>query len=275
MSRFIERKEAIVKLLKPYIYAFNLENNKHLHNDINSTLYKSIEEAIIALCENQLKMRSHFYEAKKYLIGKIYRAQLVINKKEHPAYKPPWQILKADSYQNCQGIAYNVGKKYSVSGSSVIKYDLFARSIDILSNGTSISVNGILRGIEKIPGENIIQLSKMEDKDISYLKFLFSEKFFKLAGYTTITDDIVGKNNVLVPKNDALIKQMPKYDPNAMIASLSFTIPSWIDSIKKAISSSDLTIISENTTKTLQTQLTDLHYLIIEILRNLEETRNE
>lgn len=68
---------------------------------------------------------------------------------------------------------------------------------------------------------------------------------------------------------------MPKYDPNAMIASLSFTIPSWIDSIKKAISSSDLAIISENTTKTLQTQLTDLHYLIIEILQNLEETRNE
>lgn len=185
MSRLIERKEAIVKLLKPYIYAFNLENNRHLHNDINSTLYKSIEEAIILLCENQLKMRSHFYEAKKYLIGKIYRAKLVINKKEHSECKSPWQTLKDDSYQNCQGIAYNVGKKYSVSGSSVIKYDLFARSIDILSNGTSISVNRILRGIEKIPGENIIQLSKMEDKDINYLKFLFSEKFFKLAGYTS------------------------------------------------------------------------------------------
>lgn len=275
MSRFIERKEAIVKLLKPYIYAFNLENNRHLHNDINSTLYKSIEEAIILLCENQLKMRSHFYEAKKYLIGKIYRAKLVINKKEHSECKSPWQTLKDDSYQNCQDIAYSVGKEYGVSGASVIKYDLFTRAVDILSNRKSVAVNNLMRGIEKIPGESIIHLSKMKDKDISYLKFLFSDKFFKLAGYITITDDIVGKNNVLVPKNDALIKQMPKYDPNAMIASLSFTIPSWIDSIKKAISSSDLTIISENTTKTLQTQLTDLHYLIIEILRNLEETRNE
>lgn len=275
MSKFIERKTAIVKLLKPYIYTFNLENNKHLHSDINSTLYKSIEETIMIFCGNQLKTRSLCYETKKYLIGKIYRAKLAINKKGHSECKSSWQTLKDDSYQNCQDIAYSVGKEYGVSGASVIKYDLFARAVDILSNRKSVSVNNLLRGIEKIPGESIIHLSKMKDKDIRYLKFLFSDKFFKLAGYTTITDDIVGNNNLCVSKNDALIKQMPKYDPDAMIASLSFTIPSWINSMRKAISSSDLTILSRNTSETLQKQLKDFNYLIIEILRDLEESCNE
>ena len=35
------------------------------------------------------------------------------------------------------------------------------------------------------------------------------------------------------------IKQMPKYDPNAEISSLTLTIPSWISSIERTCSSAD------------------------------------
>lgn len=264
MSKFSNRKTEITERLKPLFITFNLENDKYLLGDIGSSLYNSIENAVILICRHQIQSLYIFPEVKKYLIGKIYRAELIKNK----------ITPKLNYNQNCQSIAKSIGKEYGLSGASVIKYDLFSRAIDRLEKGNVISVNNILRGVEKISVENIIQLSKMQDEDIEYLKFLFKENFYKLSGYIVAKNDTFETDNLPILRStngEALIKQMPKHDPDAMITSLSFTVPSWINSLKKSISASDLSLISYEAKNALQYQLLDLNRIITKILINLEE----
>ncbi len=264
MSKFNNRKTEIIERLKPLFITFNLENDKYLLGDIGSSLYNSIENAIILICRHQIQSLYVFPEIKKYLIGKIYRAELIKDK----------IMPKLNYSQNCQSIAESIGKEYGLSGASVMKYDLFSRAIDRLEKGTVISVNNILRGVERISVENIIKLSNMQDEDIKYLKFLFKENFYKLSGYTIAKKNMFEAGSLPILRSTnrkALIKQMPKHDPDAMITSLSFTVPSWINSLKKSISASDLSLISPEAKNALQYQLIDLNRIITKILINLEE----
>lgn len=266
MSKFSNRKTEIIEYLKPLFITFNLENDKYILGDIGSSLYNSVENAVILICKHQIQSLYIFTEVKKYLVGKIYRAELINNK-----------IMPKFS-QNCQSIAESIGKEYGLSGASVIKYDLFSRAIDRLEKGNNISVNNILRGVEKISVENIIQLSKMQDEDIKYLKFLFKENFHKLSGYIIAKENMFEADSLPTLRStngEALIKQMPKHDPDAMITSLSFTVPSWINSLKKSISASDLSLISTEAKTALQYQLIDLNRIITKILINLGEYLNE
>lgn len=271
MNNFIERKKEIINSLKAFMLASESENDIYLKRDIESTLHKSTDEAILLICKHQVKRNDISPEMKKYLIGKIYRAELIINKRNHPIYQFPWTHERPLSYKSSQDIAECIGEEYNVSSAAIIKYDLYTRAIDILTDRKSISVVDVLRGIKKIPAENIVQLSKMSDEDIEYLKILFNGNFYKMSGYISINDKKSQKDFLEYSNNTALIKQMPEHDPDAMMISLAFTVPSWINSIQKAISTSDMTLTSDSVRNTLRQQLTDLKKVITEILIRLEE----
>ncbi len=117
----------------------------------------------------------------------------------------------------------------------------------------------------------------MSDFDIEYLQFLFHEDFYKLAGYILIKN---GKFDLNCPEYEkthataALIKQMPKHDPDAMITSLSLTASSWINSIQKTVSLSDIGQVSEDAKINLYMQLNELKNEIDKTLIILEEKDN-
>lgn len=272
MSKYVERKTQIIKLIKPYIDAFNLENDTHLYRDIGHSLYKDIDEALILICKHQLNRTDITSEMKKYLLGKIYRTELEKNKRTVLNGRYPWTY---SSRSNCHDIADDIGKEYNMSGASILKYDLYTRAIDKLAGSTAISVTNILSGTEKIPAEKVLLLSKMTDADIEYLKVLFNENFYKLAGYIFINNKTIQNDDSSQPDTIAMIKQMPQHDPDSMVNSLSFTIPSWINSIRRVISTADMALISNDARSTLKRQINDLNNTLAKIFIRLEEKHNE
>ena len=54
------------------------------------------------------------------------------------------------------------------------------------------------------------------------------------------------------------IKDMPEYDPDAEILSLALTIPSWVSSINRVLSSAKFSEISDSVRRKLTTALEEL-----------------
>lgn len=274
MSSYRERMSKVISEIRPYIIASKSENDMRIRNDIYATTYKDFDVSVLQICRHQVIRKDITSEMRKYLLGKIYRATLNLNKNRHPDYKFfMWQD-KPDSYKTCQEIADNLGREFNISGASIAKYDLYARSIDILHKSNVIPAVNILSEIENIPVENTIKLSKMSDDDVRYLKMLFDKQFYKMAGYVCIKS-IDYSNLEITAQAPAMIKHMPPHDPDSMINSLSYTIPSWIKSIQTAIDKSDLSKISITASNNLEHKLQELKNTVDNILKRLEESKNE
>lgn len=269
MIKYSERRNQVINDLKLFSEVVDLETRRQFEKYISTTLYKNIDEAISLICKYIIAQCKISHEMKKYLIGKRYGASLRASKNN---IFGNYNIQKSDRIADC------IGKDYGLSGASVCKYASYARAMDILSDMTSISTTDIMLSKTKLPVGDIIKLSKMSDSDIHYLKVLFHENFYKLAGYVVITGDrSAPRSQPRIIKNTepALIKQMPKHDPDSMITSLTLTISSWIGFIQKTMSSSDIQIVSKEAKANLSNQITELKNIITETLKTLEEKKNE
>lgn len=72
------------------------------------------------------------------------------------------------------------------------------------------------------------------------------------------------------------IKKQPVYDPNAEIASLSLTIPSWNGTIKRVTENTNFTKTSREARQKLLRQLYNLYGAVTPLIDHLrEETQNE
>lgn len=279
MSKYAERKEQTLNFFRALRLMDFFKSDKQFVYDVNLTLQKSIYESVALVCEHQLKRIDITSELQKYFIGKMYRAKIMLNKQNNCNYSfPEWcnsNSKQPASYQSSRNILNNIGNKYKVSGSSVCKYDLYSRAIDKLTDMNSISVSDILYGKTKIPIENIVMLSRMSDKDIEYLKILFCENFYKLSGYIFISNE--KDENISPPQaiNTAQIKNMPEHDPDSMFSSLTYTIPSWVNFIKRTMSESDMTATTFSAKMNLYKQLNYLREIIDLFLVKLEEKNNE
>ena len=63
---------------------------------------------------------------------------------------------------------------------------------------------------------------------------------------------------------------MPKYDPDAEIVSLSFTIPSWIGSIDRVLSKVKFETTSEQARQKLKSELNNLNFAVDTMLLAME-----
>ena len=67
------------------------------------------------------------------------------------------------------------------------------------------------------------------------------------------------------------VKDMPEYDPDAEISSLTLTIPSWKSSIERAKNTADLAIVSPQAKDNLAQALRELRNTIADMLSEVED----
>ena len=70
------------------------------------------------------------------------------------------------------------------------------------------------------------------------------------------------------------VKDMPEFDPDAEISSLTLTIPSWQSSIERAKNTADLTCVSQQAKGNLVRALNELRNTIADLLSEMEEDDN-
>jgi len=248
--------------------------------------FKNREEAIAWVCTNHLLRPNITDEARRYLLGKRYEMEKILrtttkNIESHQDRKNEVNstlliepVFEKSSYYTSEWLA----KEYHISHSTIEKYGIFASALDALSIVLPTFALKILYGQVKISHEHIVELSRLSPHDVSILSKYISDDTMTRIGYSEIRK--------ILPKKQALpkkqiphipicsVKNMPVYDPDAEISSLTLTIPSWVSSINRTRLIANFSEISINAQCSLENELLVLKETINTILASMKEISN-
>ena len=156
---------------------------------------------------------------------------------------------------------------------TVEKYGAYSKAVDQIAKKDPSMLPRILSGRYKISHENVLALSRMSQQEVKR----FGRQMKAMRQSSTVVPYGVSRSQLgqITPKPQITlqpgIKNMPDFDPDAAIAGLTLTIPSWTSSIKRALNSSNMNTVSIKARTNLQQALRNLQATIDELLRAIKE----
>ena len=258
---------------------YEICNKMRIPYGVKELDFPSRDAAIAWICANQLGCRNISEETRKYLIGKQYEAEKKVqrNRNGYNQYRPNPNITvgrgRPIDEESGRRTAARLGRKYHVSGATVQKYAKYSAALDTIEQNAPELVPHILSGAYKISFENIVALSEMEPEELRALSKKIGKNPYAFARYSEsrrcLYSDASAKPGTAAAEQPA-IKTMPAYDPDAEVAGLTLTIPSWMSSIDRTKSMAHLEAISPAARQNLLAALTELEGKIQEMLNAIE-----
>lgn len=230
-------------------------------------------EVIGWICANQIDRRDITEETRKYLIGKRYEAEKhvrlpnVEGTKQCSSDKEIRPTFGGETSPETtrSKTARRLGEEYHLSHATIEKYGAYTRAIDTLTEKNKELTPKILSGQTKISFENVLELSRLPVRELSQISKHLIRNDRNFVGYASTRRDF--ENRHRKPKagppltTEANVKDMPAFDPDAEILSLTLTIPSWISSINRTGAATDPLLVSDRAKNKL-----------VRILGNLKES---
>lgn len=231
-------------------------------------------EAIIWICEHCCSDSIQTTdELRKYQIGKHYEAS-----KEY--FLDTYTERRRPKFQ--YKIAIDLAETYNVVPNTIYKYGIYARCIDNIHQKEPAMAEKILTGKLKISHDNIVELARFPRENIRKLSSHINRSQVDHIGFSEMRHELrygsqtsrgasKPRKNYEAKEVNVAIKQMPEFDPDAEISSLTLTIPSWISSIQRTQSHANLSLISESARDKIKNQLANLTTAVYEMLAAIEE----
>ena len=226
-------------------------------------------EVMEFLCERNLLRQNLSEGYKKYFIGKRFLLRISAAESENYMSKP---------LHNRYLIAKQLGAMYKLSQSTVLKYSQYADALDIIYRQEPDIADKLLTDQIKMSIENVIEISHLSADDLHILKdcfnnknrdrFLISEIWHELQ-WNRVHTAIPSRKKADEKKPE--IKNMPKYDPDSELLSLTLTIPMWKSSIERVRTTADFDNASEKARGDLLRQLDNLSVTIQQLSNFIEE----
>lgn len=236
-------------------------------------------EIYYQICCEQLKRDDLTRERRKYLIGRAYQAEVEKNanlyvrsnamkdSKSHP-FVPPKACNK-------QEIAHQVGYTFHIAHGTVQKYETYTKIINNLRDKDTTLAENILSGKIKVSHENMVELDRLPAHEVKSLTQFITENSITHINYSVIRQSLQWKytypekpesrRRKQEPSKLAAIKQMPAYDPDTNLSSVSFTSPSWRSIIDRARLNTDFSKASKSAKEKVLYQLRLLKLSIKEL----------
>lgn len=252
------------------IEAYELFRKHSIPFRIKRLHFPSKEDVISWICTDQLKREDLTNANKKYLIGEKYNAEKIIIARQ----------LSSTNKSHTSGssvAAKKVSEECNISMATVHKYSAYSHALDIIDEKVPDLVKRVRSGQLWISQANIIELSDLPKEQLLKLNnYLLSEQIGHLS-YHDMKRELLW-NNYAKPMSDKKtsasvpsIRNLPQFDPDAEIASLTLTIPSWISSTERVLRVSDFKMASNTAKNKLKYQLMCLLSTTNSILKKLEE----
>lgn len=224
------------------------------------TAFTSRNEVIVWICANQLSRRNISEEMKKYLIGKKYETKKIISISSH------------------NETAHEIGTEYNISYNTVYKYGVYAKALDSLQAKCPELTKRILSGKIKMSHNKLIALSNLSGAELDNRINRLSKEPDGQISYSDIRREQhwksvqnMSKQPAITRQSDIPIKQLPKYDPDAEISSLTLTVPAWISSMKRAMNLINFDATTHPAKEKLLFQLEKLQNTIEQIVQLVKE----
>lgn len=261
--------------------------------------FPSRDQVISWICQKQLQKNGLPRERLCYLIGKRYeteRKQPVLSsgstlwpdfaqENSGAALPPnsPHQDFGADpppdfiqwNIPSRTLTAERLGKEYGLAASTVVKYGVYARKIEILLEKDPSFTQKILSGKLKISHNNILELSRLPAERIQALSQRLATGNFTHLSYSALRQELqesaVLSHSQSISKSKILIKQKPKFNPDAGMESLIYTIPSWVNTMERIQEDTDFSIISNQAEEQLTRQIQKMQKAALSLLSRIQE----
>lgn len=224
----------------------------------------SLDEAVTYACLESLKQTDLTDEKFRYCIGRLYHAQkrLLTQHLSQPVTKN----------QSCRTTAALLPDSTTLSRSSICKYSLYSAAIDEIDRKAPEIADSLLQGHLKLSQANTLALSRLSPEGIR----IVCDRIKNGEDASMLSDAALKKRpkRHAAPRTSGLypeIKQMPKYDPDAELSSLTLTIPMWISSINRTKSLTKFHEVSADALVRLEEQLIRLRQCTEEMQLKIQE----
>lgn len=235
------------------------------------------EAAIAWICANQLGRRNITEETRKFLIGMQYENEKVVSKNKNITGKNQYDtsdLEETDDVVSRHRTALRIAEENNVSPATVQKYANYTRALETIGKKEPKLVPKILSGQYKLAHRHVIDMAELPAEDIKRInRNIERNPGDFLQNRTTRKSTLAGKKYEAIPKeiiSGPSVKDMPAFDPDAEMRSLTLTIPSWQSSIERAKSVTDLNIVSLCAKEDLKSALVSLNTTIKNMLTEME-----
>lgn len=205
---------------------------------IHSLKFVRREAAIAWICANQIKRRGIAEEMRRYLIGKRYEAEKIIaasnaNGTDQHSSEGTCQIDAQPPRRGYgQIIALALGTEYMLSYSTILRYGWYAKDVDCIAERADGLAPKLLGGQIEIPMDAVHQLAQMTEQQYAHACRYITNGRYETLAYFESRKLLSGDIKRHIQRRES-VKDMPIYDPDAELASLILTIPSWRDSLNR------------------------------------------
>lgn len=245
--------------------------------DVFEIVFDSREEAISWICKNQLGRRNITEETRKYLIGRQYESEKIILSKRnalgHNQYTETDTTDEDDAKISGHKTAKRIAADNNLNYGTVQRYGALAKAVEEIREKCPELANKILSGKYKICRSNILALANLSKEALTILNGKIERNNRPFVEYSK-TRDIIGTHNNSQNGMQS-IKDMPQFDPDAIISELFLTIPSWISSINRVQNQADLFGTTQKGRTKLITELESLKGAIDCLLCKAMEINND
>lgn len=283
-------REAIITWNGIIVDGHNRYEICHRHNipfQIKEMEFDCREAVISWICANQLGRRNISEETRKYLIGIQYHTEKIAASKRNERGvnqftiddKPDGDVAEELSQDEIKHrTAQRIAEENHLSHCTVQKYAQYSKALDDITKHEPKLAAKILSGHYKISHKNVVELSKLSPDELRRINRRIdnnsaSTPFIQYKKTRTVINN--GKREQEQPEEPQgpTVKDMPEFDPDAEISSLTLTIPSWASSIDRTRNRANLSIVSSAARTRLKTALRNLQNTVDEMLDAIKEDR--
>lgn len=210
---------------------------------------KSGEETIDWICRNQLQRTDLTKEMRKYLIGRRCLARKIIDS-HYAMSQPASRVLRSGEpkYEtSLVRIRERLGAEYHIDQATVRQYTDFTEAIDTIRRSVPMLAENLLTGRVVLSHGATLGLADLSPSELQTVDAHLKEANMAEDMGSYIRGLLpVKRRPPILPKPAVSVKDMPGYDPDSEIASLTLTIPSWCGSIQRIMDTADFEAISDN-----------------------------
>lgn len=247
--------------------------------------YNTRAEVIRWRCNQLLKDKERLTDEQiRYCIGKLYLAEIDYAKyiKANNYQETVEQIPQKESSKQNK-TAYKISQNILVSPWIVLLNSRHAKAIDTLFEKSIPIARAILNGDVSL-SLNLMQIlaeyprKKLQSLELFFISqngnYITMENIRSAAGQHYRSTKTEPKKEI-IPDRIPQIKQMPVFDPDAAILSLAYTMPSWVNILKRAMDQTKFCELSFDTKDKLRQEMDNILEAIYKLSDEMEIQKND
>ncbi len=217
--------------------------------EVKEIEFESEARAVAWVCRHRIGVFDKSSSYHRYLLGKCYAAQKIVNRELRKQGREPDQ--KKGSIKGRRNSVWDtrarVAEALCTSTSAVETGDSYAKAMDMIKGKEPALFEAILRDDIHLSFTTVMDISSKEGKALTEflkekLKYRHKTKHKEAKDKEYNTEKNKDRDEVTIKTG---IKEMPAFDPDMEIRSLMFTIPTWINMITRVEKKTDLSLITD------------------------------